>query len=43
MPRPPLVVTNLTGSAQFSGGEGGPEPGTVNADQLWGADFGTLT
>jgi hypothetical protein len=38
-PRPQLVVTNLTG---FSNGHGGPQLGTVNANQLWGADFGVL-
>jgi hypothetical protein len=38
MPRPQLVVTNLTG---FSNGSG-PEAGTVNDDQLWGADLGIL-
>jgi hypothetical protein len=44
-PRPQLVVTNLTGFSQFTpitGGEGGIQVGTVNANQLWGADFGTL-
>jgi hypothetical protein len=39
MPRPQLTVTNLTGSAQ---GIGGPEIGTINSNQLWGADFGVL-
>jgi hypothetical protein len=39
MPRPQLVVTNLTG---FSQGPGGPELGTVNDNQLWGADLGEL-
>jgi len=39
MPRPQLVVTNLTG---FSNGHGGPELGTVNSNQLWGANFGVL-
>jgi hypothetical protein len=38
-PRPQLVVTNLTG---FSNGPNGPELGTVNVNQLWGADFGIL-
>ena len=38
-PRPQVVVTNLTG---FSNGPNGPELGTVNNDQLWGADFGVL-
>ena len=44
-PRPQLVVTNLTGFSQFTpftGGQGGIQDGTVNANQLWGADFGTL-
>jgi hypothetical protein len=39
MPRPQLTVTNLTG---FSNGFGGPELGTVNGNQLWGANFGVL-
>jgi hypothetical protein len=39
MPRPQVVVTNLTG---FSNGPDGPELGTVDVDQLWGADFGVL-
>jgi len=39
MPRPQLVVTNLTGFAQ---GPNGPELGTVNSNQLWGANFGVL-
>jgi hypothetical protein len=38
-PRPQLVVTNLTG---FQNGHGGVEIGTVNVNQLWGADFGIL-
>ena len=38
-PRPQLVVTNLTG---FSNGTGGPEVNTVNSSQLWGATFGVL-
>jgi len=38
MPRPQLVVTNITG---FSHGPG-PVLGTVNVNQLWGADFGIL-
>jgi hypothetical protein len=43
MPRPQLTVQNLQGSVEFSpGGEGGLEVGTVNDDQLWGADIGTL-
>ena len=39
MPRPQLTVTQLTG---FSNGFGGPELGTVNSNQLWGANFGVL-
>ena len=39
MPRPQLVVTNLTG---FSNGPNGPELGTVNSNQLWGANYGVL-
>jgi hypothetical protein len=38
MPRPQLVVTNITG---FSNGPG-PVLGTVNVNQLWGAKFGIL-
>jgi hypothetical protein len=38
MPRPQLVVTNITG---FSNGPG-PEAGTVDDNQLWGADLGIL-
>jgi hypothetical protein len=38
MPRPQLTVTNLTG---FSNGFGA-EIGTVESNQLWGADFGIL-
>jgi hypothetical protein len=44
-PRPQLTVQNLQGSVQYtvtSGGEGGLEVGTVNDNQLWGADTGTL-
>ena len=44
-PRPQLITTNLTGFSHFTpitGGEGGIQNGTVNANQLWGADFGTL-
>jgi hypothetical protein len=37
-PRPQLVVTNITGSSNGPG----PVLGTVNVDQLWGADFGIL-
>jgi len=39
LPRPQLVVTNLTG---FSQGTGGPEVNQVNSNQLWGATFGVL-
>ena len=39
MPRPQLTTTALTGSTN---GNGGPELGTINSDQLWGADFGVL-
>jgi hypothetical protein len=43
MPRPQLTVQNLQGSVEWSlGGEGGIEDGTVNDNQLWGADIGTL-
>jgi hypothetical protein len=38
MPRPQLVVTNITG---FSNGPG-PVLGTVDDNQLWGAKFGIL-
>jgi hypothetical protein len=38
-PRPQLTTTNLTG---FSGNFLIPELGTVNDNQLWGADFGVL-
>jgi len=39
-PRPQIVVTNLTG---FSHGfPPGPVLSSVNANQLWGADFGVL-
>jgi hypothetical protein len=43
-PRPQLVVTNLTGFSQTSPPLHipGPELGTVDGDQLWGADFGIL-
>ena len=37
-PRPQLVVTNITGSSHGPG----PVLGTVNVNQLWGADFGIL-
>ena len=38
-PRPQLTTTNLTG---FSGSFLVPELGTVNDNQLWGANFGVL-
>jgi len=38
-PRPELYVTNLTGE---QGANGLPFPGTVNSNQLYGADFGVL-
>jgi hypothetical protein len=41
MPRPELEVTNLSGESQ--GIPPGPELGTVNDNQLWGADFGVLS
>ena len=43
-PRPQLVVTNITGESNASPPTfiPGPELGTVNDDQLWGADFGIL-
>ena len=43
-PRPQLVVTNITGSSNASPPTfiPGPVLGTVNVDQLWGADFGIL-
>jgi hypothetical protein len=43
-PRPQLVVTNLTGQSHTSPPFfiPGPELGTVNVNQLWGADFGIL-
>jgi hypothetical protein len=43
-PRPQLVVTHLTGSSRTSPPFHipGPELGTVNVNQLWGADFGIL-
>jgi hypothetical protein len=40
MPRPQIVVTKLTGFSH--GTPPGPELGTVNVDQLWGADLGVL-
>jgi hypothetical protein len=39
-PRPQLYVTNLSGESQ--GTPPGPVLGTVNVNQLWGADFGVL-
>jgi len=44
MPRPELTVTNISGESQTSPPFfiPGPELGTVNANQLWGADFGVL-
>jgi hypothetical protein len=41
-PRPQLTTTNLTGFTQTVHGIPGPELGTVNDNQLWGADFGVL-
>jgi hypothetical protein len=43
-PRPQLVVTNLTGFSNSSPPTfiPGPELGTVNVNQLWGATFGIL-
>ena len=38
-PRVQLYVTNLTGS---QGAGGVPLPGTINSNQLFGADFGIL-
>jgi hypothetical protein len=40
MPRPQLQVDNLSGESQ--GFPPGPVLGTVNDNQLWGADFGVL-
>jgi hypothetical protein len=40
MPRPQLQVDNISGFSQ--GFPPGPELGTVNDNQLWGADFGVL-
>ncbi len=40
LPRPQLQVDNLSGESQ--GFPPGPELGTVNDNQLWGADFGVL-
>jgi hypothetical protein len=44
-PRPQLTVTNITGSSQTSPPFfiPGPELGTVNVNQLWGADTGILS
>ena len=43
-PRPRIVVTSITGSAQTSQPYfiPGPELSTVDDNQLWGADFGEL-
>ena len=43
-PRPQLVVTNISGESNASPPFfiPGPELGTVNVNQLWGADFGIL-
>ena len=43
-PRPQLVVTNITGFSNASPPFfiPGPQLGTVNVNQLWGADFGIL-
>jgi hypothetical protein len=41
MPRPQLQVDNITGFSQ--GFPPGPELGTVDDNQLWGADFGVLS
>jgi hypothetical protein len=43
-PRPQIVVTNLSGESQTSPPFNipGPELGTVNVNQLWGADTGIL-
>jgi hypothetical protein len=40
MPRPQLEIDNLSGESH--GFPPGPELGTVNDNQLWGADFGVL-
>jgi len=40
MPRPQLQVDNITGFSE--GFPPGPELGTVQDNQLWGADFGVL-
>jgi hypothetical protein len=41
-PRPQLTTTNLTGFTQTVHGIPGPELGTVDDNQLWGADLGVL-
>jgi|HubBroStandDraft_1064217.scaffolds.fasta_scaffold30658_3 hypothetical protein len=43
-PRPQLTVTNITGFSETSPPFNipGPELGTVDVNQLWGADFGIL-
>jgi len=40
MPRPQLEIDNISGESH--GFPPGPELGTVNDNQLWGADFGVL-
>jgi hypothetical protein len=40
LPRPQLEIDNITGFSR--GFPPGPELGTVNDNQLWGADFGVL-
>ncbi len=40
LPRPQLTVTNLTG---FANGNGGPQLGTIQSNQLWSARFGVLS
>ena len=37
-----LEYTCAYHASPVTGGEGGPELGAVNGNQLWGADFGTL-
>jgi hypothetical protein len=39
-PRPQLVVTNITGFSQGTPPQ--PELGTIDINQIWGADFGVL-
>jgi hypothetical protein len=38
MPRPQLQVDKITGRSRFAAE---PELGTVDSNQLWGADFST--